>query len=309
MPVGEPSPLITECPNCHTRFRVGESQLQMAHGRVRCGACLAVFGGIDHLILEESAASPELQGESDGLDSVLAELEVSAKTSTDSEAQPTSGAAGDVDWTSVSVDTGEFANESESAAVASDSSGRDNDAGVAKPAQRRATMEEALNDAEALRWWLEDELPDSELAKVGLGPTTDPMNERMVVQLSQLEEVQDEELDLKALIGANEDGSQDALEKLFREHSEEAQSQRPAEKTAAAANSTIEAAAARMASNKAPAKTKPAPAKKKARKKSKRRAKKEAKRRSKPEATQESTQESTPRKHSGANERSPRAGA
>ena len=38
-------PLITECPNCDTRFRVTESQLQIAGGRVRCGACLVVFDG------------------------------------------------------------------------------------------------------------------------------------------------------------------------------------------------------------------------------------------------------------------------
>ncbi len=42
-------PLVTRCPHCSTRFRVSESQLQVAKGRVRCGACLTVFVGIDHL--------------------------------------------------------------------------------------------------------------------------------------------------------------------------------------------------------------------------------------------------------------------
>lgn len=42
-------PLVTRCPHCSTRFRVSEAQLQMARGRVRCGACLTVFVGIDHL--------------------------------------------------------------------------------------------------------------------------------------------------------------------------------------------------------------------------------------------------------------------
>ena len=43
-------PLITECPSCRTRFRVAETQLQSARGRVRCGACLTVFNGVEHLI-------------------------------------------------------------------------------------------------------------------------------------------------------------------------------------------------------------------------------------------------------------------
>ena len=46
----ELEPLITECPNCRTRFRVTETQLQVAGGRVRCGACLTVFHGVDHLL-------------------------------------------------------------------------------------------------------------------------------------------------------------------------------------------------------------------------------------------------------------------
>jgi len=35
--------LITECPGCHSRFRVTEGQLHLAQGQVRCGACLLVF--------------------------------------------------------------------------------------------------------------------------------------------------------------------------------------------------------------------------------------------------------------------------
>ena len=44
MSESEPS-LIAECPSCQTRFRVTEQQLAVADGRVRCGACLAVFDG------------------------------------------------------------------------------------------------------------------------------------------------------------------------------------------------------------------------------------------------------------------------
>ena len=38
----------TECPHCHTLFRITEAQLAMAEGRVRCGFCKQVFdAGVD----------------------------------------------------------------------------------------------------------------------------------------------------------------------------------------------------------------------------------------------------------------------
>ncbi|HEB82130.1 MAG TPA: DUF3426 domain-containing protein [Gammaproteobacteria bacterium] len=33
----------TQCPHCHTRFRITETQLNMAEGYVRCGVCKEVF--------------------------------------------------------------------------------------------------------------------------------------------------------------------------------------------------------------------------------------------------------------------------
>ena len=33
----------TECPHCHTLFRVSDQQIQNAGGQVRCGHCLAIF--------------------------------------------------------------------------------------------------------------------------------------------------------------------------------------------------------------------------------------------------------------------------
>ena len=33
----------TECPHCHTIFRLHESDLKLANGQVRCGHCLAIF--------------------------------------------------------------------------------------------------------------------------------------------------------------------------------------------------------------------------------------------------------------------------
>ncbi|MDH5484655.1 MAG: zinc-ribbon domain-containing protein, partial [Gammaproteobacteria bacterium] len=33
----------TECPHCHTVFRVSEEQLERADAQLRCGHCLAIF--------------------------------------------------------------------------------------------------------------------------------------------------------------------------------------------------------------------------------------------------------------------------
>ena len=41
---------VTQCPHCHTSFRVNHSQLSMARGVVRCGACLQVFNAAQQLL-------------------------------------------------------------------------------------------------------------------------------------------------------------------------------------------------------------------------------------------------------------------
>ncbi|MDE2088993.1 MAG: DUF3426 domain-containing protein [Gammaproteobacteria bacterium] len=38
--------MYTQCPHCHTVFRVGPDQLTVAEGRVRCGQCHAVFDAL-----------------------------------------------------------------------------------------------------------------------------------------------------------------------------------------------------------------------------------------------------------------------
>ncbi|QJD58960.1 DUF3426 domain-containing protein [Pseudomonas sp. gcc21] len=38
--------LVTQCPNCQTRFRLSEEQLSAAAGNVRCGACLKVYNAL-----------------------------------------------------------------------------------------------------------------------------------------------------------------------------------------------------------------------------------------------------------------------
>jgi predicted Zn finger-like uncharacterized protein len=65
---------ITQCPDCSTRFRVSQSQLDMYQGMVRCGRCQCVFNATTQLhdnepspqltlalILDEIQAAPPLQ--------------------------------------------------------------------------------------------------------------------------------------------------------------------------------------------------------------------------------------------------------
>lgn len=42
--------LATQCPHCHTTFRVAHDQLKLRAGIVRCGQCRQVFNGIEHLL-------------------------------------------------------------------------------------------------------------------------------------------------------------------------------------------------------------------------------------------------------------------
>ncbi len=60
---------ITACPQCQTRFRVTEEQLQARGGKVRCGRCSHVFNALATLIeesplpaAEPSPASPQQTG-------------------------------------------------------------------------------------------------------------------------------------------------------------------------------------------------------------------------------------------------------
>lgn len=47
--------MITRCPNCATAFRISDTLLTSAKGRVRCGSCLQVFNAKEHL---QSAPRP-----------------------------------------------------------------------------------------------------------------------------------------------------------------------------------------------------------------------------------------------------------
>ncbi|HYD95634.1 MAG TPA: DUF3426 domain-containing protein [Noviherbaspirillum sp.] len=46
--------LATQCPHCHTTFRVAHDQLKLRAGLVRCGACKQIFNGIENLLKPEA---------------------------------------------------------------------------------------------------------------------------------------------------------------------------------------------------------------------------------------------------------------
>jgi predicted Zn finger-like uncharacterized protein len=49
--------LATQCPHCHTTFRVVHDQLKLRAGLVRCGSCKQIFNGIQYLLRPEQAAA------------------------------------------------------------------------------------------------------------------------------------------------------------------------------------------------------------------------------------------------------------
>ena len=53
---------ITQCPHCHTTFRIRTEQLSVAKGAVRCGSCLQVFKATEHIV-NQPAAEPAVKPE------------------------------------------------------------------------------------------------------------------------------------------------------------------------------------------------------------------------------------------------------
>ena len=49
---------VTQCPKCHTSFRVTEAQLNIANGAVRCGSCLHIFNAPDHWLDSSGSSKP-----------------------------------------------------------------------------------------------------------------------------------------------------------------------------------------------------------------------------------------------------------
>ena len=55
--------LVTQCTACGTTFRVTQQQLQAQYGRVRCGACMTVFDGLNALVtLPVPETTPQAAG-------------------------------------------------------------------------------------------------------------------------------------------------------------------------------------------------------------------------------------------------------
>ena len=72
----------TRCPQCETAFKVNQKMLSMAHGKVRCGACLKVFQATDYLLKPREKHTSE---------SVLASSTLSQPSSEPSVDKPLSG--------------------------------------------------------------------------------------------------------------------------------------------------------------------------------------------------------------------------
>ena len=51
--------MYTQCPNCHSYFRVTAEQLRTADGRVRCGVCDTLFDALEHLEEALPRAEPD----------------------------------------------------------------------------------------------------------------------------------------------------------------------------------------------------------------------------------------------------------
>lgn len=78
--------LITQCPDCHSLFRVTRGQLKLAEGKVRCGACLMVFDAIEHemkqSILEDNPAGYDPESSSETTKASLSATETETETET-----------------------------------------------------------------------------------------------------------------------------------------------------------------------------------------------------------------------------------
>jgi predicted Zn finger-like uncharacterized protein len=72
--------LVTQCAHCGTTFHVTQQQLQAHNGKVRCGACMTVFNGIEALVTPPKPA-PEARLQDAGAAGVAGfELEPVAPT-------------------------------------------------------------------------------------------------------------------------------------------------------------------------------------------------------------------------------------
>lgn len=67
----------TECPHCHTVFRIKEADLNLADGQVRCGHCLAIFTAdnpYNTITYEDADTTTEDESEHDDFKPVVADV-------------------------------------------------------------------------------------------------------------------------------------------------------------------------------------------------------------------------------------------
>ncbi len=57
--------MITQCPSCHTHFRVHTEQLAKRAGQVRCGKCSRIFDALEYLIEEIAPARKSAEAHED----------------------------------------------------------------------------------------------------------------------------------------------------------------------------------------------------------------------------------------------------
>jgi predicted Zn finger-like uncharacterized protein len=50
---------ITQCPQCHTHFKVSQEQIELRQGMVRCGRCHAAFNATEHMHQAATSTPPE----------------------------------------------------------------------------------------------------------------------------------------------------------------------------------------------------------------------------------------------------------
>ncbi len=66
--------MYTECPNCHTYFKITPKQLKAAKGKVRCGSCQHVFNALTQLVEKippKTSVASKIEKTSDNAQSII----------------------------------------------------------------------------------------------------------------------------------------------------------------------------------------------------------------------------------------------
>lgn len=75
---------LTRCPHCKAAFKVSEEQLEVANGRVRCGACMNVFDALAYSLGEANGSAATETNEEAPNSSAIAETDKETPSSIDS---------------------------------------------------------------------------------------------------------------------------------------------------------------------------------------------------------------------------------